>query len=86
MLVVQVSIAQTATKFIVNTQITGTRVNLHSGGNTTLSGAVITANTANDDIKGNLTITSLQDTSSFNETNRSSGGSISSSRTAINSN
>jgi Hemagglutinin repeat len=69
-----------------NTQVSGTRVNLNSGGNTTLQGAVITANTVNADIKGSLTITSLQDTSSFNETNRSSGGSISSGRTAINSN
>jgi uncharacterized membrane protein YgcG len=84
--IVQVSIAQTAMKIIVKTQITGTRVNLHSGGNTTLAGAVVKANTVNADIKGNLTITSLQDTSSFNETSRSSGGSISSSRAAINSN
>jgi filamentous hemagglutinin len=82
-----------------NTQVSGTRVNINSGGNTTLQGAVVAANTVNADIKGNLAITSLQDTSTFNETSRSqggsmsfsaagipTGGSISSGRTAINSN
>jgi filamentous hemagglutinin len=82
-----------------NSQISGTRVNINSGGNTTLQGAVVTANTVNADIKGNLTITSLQDTSTFNETSRSQGGSLTlsgggiptggsiiSGRTAINSN
>ncbi len=47
-------------------------VTIRSGGSTTLSGAVLTADTVKADVGGNLSITSLQDTST--STSRQSGG------------
>jgi Hemagglutinin repeat len=59
-----------------NTRIEGNTVRIQSGGNTTLAGAVVKADTVNADIQGNLAITSLQDTSAYNETSKTSGGSV----------
>jgi filamentous hemagglutinin len=59
-----------------NTQIQGNQVNLKSGGDTTLKGAVVAANTVKADIGGNLLIESLQDTATYTEKSKSSGGSI----------
>lgn len=59
--IVRVSTGQTAIEFIISS----------SSGNTTLQGAVVAANTVNADIKGNLLVQSLQDTSSYNETSKS---------------
>ncbi|NMM07111.1 hemagglutinin repeat-containing protein [Polaromonas sp.] len=65
-----------------NTQIkagnkAGDSVTLKSGGDTTLQGAVIAANTVKADVGGNLTIESLQDTSIYNSKQQSMGGSLS---------
>jgi filamentous hemagglutinin len=66
-----------------NTHIQGAQVNVKSGGDTTLSGAVIAANKVKADIGGNLTIESLSDTSSYNERQKTSGASISLSPTGV---
>jgi filamentous hemagglutinin len=61
-----------------NTHVTaGNTVNLHSGGDTTLKGAVVAGETVNADVGGNLTIQSLQDTSFQNDKQSSSGGNLS---------
>ena len=48
-------------------------LNISSGGNTTLKGATASANTVNADIKGNLTVESLQDTSNYDSKQTSVG-------------
>ena len=58
-----------------NTSIDGQRVNITSGGNTTLAGAVVTANKVKADIGGNLTIESLQNSSNYKSSDVSAGGS-----------
>jgi filamentous hemagglutinin len=52
-------------------------LNLKSGGNTTLRGAVASADTLNADIKGNLTIESLQDKSTYDSKQTSAGAGVS---------
>jgi filamentous hemagglutinin len=85
-----------------NTQVTaGNNLSITSGGSTSLIGASVAGTTVTVDVGsrfgGNLTVESLQDTSSFNERSRTSGGSlsvgtagfggsVSSGRTNINSN
>ncbi|WP_201313829.1 hemagglutinin repeat-containing protein [Dyella sp. EPa41] len=60
-----------------NTHISaGDKVILSSGGDTTLKGAVVDANQVIGDIKGNLNIESLQDTSDYRSKNQSLGGSV----------
>jgi filamentous hemagglutinin len=66
-----------------NSQVSGQRVELESGGDTNLQGAVVSANqvTANVGTNpfgsgGNLTIESLQSTATYNEKNKSAGGAI----------
>ncbi len=57
-----------------NTHVSaGGDVNLRSGGDTTLKGAVINGNTVRADVKGNLSIESLQDSSTYTS-KQSSGG------------
>lgn len=60
-----------------NTRVAaGNTVNIQSGADTTLQGAVVTANTVKADVGGNLNIESLQDTSTFDSKNQSLGGSV----------
>ncbi len=59
-----------------NTQVAGNTVNIESGGDTTLKGAVVTANQAIANVGGNLSIQSLQDTNQYKESSKSAGGSI----------
>ena len=61
-----------------NTEIkAGTQATLTSGGDTTLQGAVVKAETIKADIGGNLIVESLQDTSTYTSQQKSIGGSIS---------
>jgi Hemagglutinin repeat len=67
-----------------NTLIEGNTVNLRSGKDTNLIGAVVKGTTVNADIGnnpfgsgGNLRIESLQDTSVYNESSQNSGGTLS---------
>jgi hypothetical protein len=60
-----------------NTLIEGNTVNLRSGKDTNLIGAVVKGTTVNADIGGNLRIESLQDTSVYHETSKNSGGTLS---------
>jgi filamentous hemagglutinin len=58
----------------VNTVVNGTgAVSLTSGGNTTLSGAQVSGNSILANISGNLDLTSLQDTSTYNANSSSAG-------------
>lgn len=67
-----------------NTRVeAGNTVTLKSGADTTLRGAVVSANQIKADVGGNLAIESLQDKSTYQETNQSSGGSISLSASGI---
>jgi filamentous hemagglutinin len=59
-----------------NTQVAGNTVNIESGGDTTLKGAVVKANQVTTDVGGNLSIQSLQDTNQYKESSKSAGGSI----------
>jgi len=59
-----------------NTQVSGQRVDLQSGGDTTLRGAVVQGNQVTATVGGNLSIESLQDQSQYNEKNKSAGGSV----------
>jgi filamentous hemagglutinin len=59
-----------------NTQVAGNTVNIESGGDTTLKGAVVKANQVTTDVGGNLTIQSLQDQNQYKESSKSAGGSI----------
>jgi filamentous hemagglutinin len=60
-----------------NTHVSGEKVNIASGGDTTLKGAVVTGKQVTADIKGNLTIESLQDTSTYDSKQQSAGASVS---------
>ena len=60
-----------------NTQISANTINLTSGTDTNLAGAVLTGDTVNAAIGGNLTITSRQDTATFAEKQSSTGGNLS---------
>jgi filamentous hemagglutinin len=63
-----------------NTRIeAGKLVQIQSGGDTTLRGALVAANTVKADVGGDLIIESLQDTSVWREENSQNGGSASSS-------
>ncbi|PUE12944.1 hemagglutinin repeat-containing protein [Limnohabitans sp. T6-20] len=59
-----------------NTQVAGNTVNIESGGDTTLKGAVVKANQVTADVGGNLSIQSLQDQNQYKESSKSAGGSI----------
>lgn len=60
-----------------NTQVqAGNTVTIQSGGDTSIKGAVVTANTVKADVGGNLNIESLQDTSTFDSKNQSLSGSV----------
>jgi len=59
-----------------NTHIAGTdNVTIKSGGDTTLKGATVTANTVKAEVGGNLNIESLQDTATYAEQNKQVGAS-----------
>ena len=60
-----------------NTHVNAGKVVLHSGGDTTIKGAVVDAEKISGKIGGNLIIESLQDTSKFDSEQKSIGGSIS---------
>ena len=79
-----------------NTRIeAGKLVSIQSGGDTTIQGAVVAANQVKADVGGDLLIQSLQDTSTYSESSKQTGasvtvgptpgGSISASKTKINS-
>ena len=59
-----------------NTQVAGNTVNIESGGDTTLKGAVVKADQVTAQVGGNLTIESQQDTNQYKESSKSAGGSI----------
>jgi Hemagglutinin repeat len=59
-----------------NTRIDAASVTLDSGGDTTLKGAVVAANSIKADIGGALRIESLQDTASYTEKQTSAGASV----------
>jgi filamentous hemagglutinin len=59
-----------------NTRIDAANVTLDSGGDTTLKGAVVSANSIRADIGGALRIESLQDTASYTEKQTSAGASV----------
>jgi len=80
----------------INTQLTaGNTVRIDSGGDTTFKGAVVAGETVKANVGGKLTIESLQDTSTYGQTQKSAGfsaafgagggGSISASKTNIDS-
>ncbi len=82
--------------YYTNTQVQGGKVvNIQSGGDTTLKGAVVKAETVNAVVAGNLNIESLQDSSRYKESSQNSsgsatigygaGGSVSAGATKINS-
>ncbi len=53
----------------------GKTLTMKSGGDTTLAGAQVSGNTVNADVGGNLTMTSVQDTSTYSANQHSSGAS-----------
>lgn len=60
-----------------NTRIeAGKLVQIESGGDTTLQGAVVAANQVKADVGGNLLIESLQDTSTYSESSKQTGASV----------
>ena len=60
-----------------NTQVQGGKaVNIQSGGDTTLKGAVVKAETVNATLGGNLKIQSLQDSSRYKESSQNASGSV----------
>ncbi len=59
-----------------NTRLTGNTININSQGDTTLKGATATANTINADVKGKLSIESLQDTTKQASTQTNVGGRV----------
>ncbi|MBV8124217.1 MAG: hemagglutinin repeat-containing protein, partial [Paucibacter sp.] len=61
----------------VNTHVSGQQVDIQSGGDTNLRGAVVTANQVTGQIGGNLNVQSLQDTSSYKAKQESAGFSAS---------
>ena len=61
----------------INSTVTGSSVNLISGGDTTIRGGVVSGNTVTAIVGGNLTIESPIDTSSYKETGSTAGFGIS---------
>ncbi|MGY0195826.1 hemagglutinin repeat-containing protein [Leptothrix sp. BB-4] len=59
-----------------NTHVAGRAVNIESGGNTTLKGAVVKADQVTANVGGDLKMESLQDTQQFQESSKSAGGSM----------
>jgi filamentous hemagglutinin len=59
-----------------NSQVAGNTVNIESGGDTTLKGAVVKGDQVTANVGGNLNIQSLQDTSQYKESSKSAGGSV----------
>ena len=59
-----------------NSQVLGNTVSIKSADDTNLKGAVVAGNTVKTDIGGNLNIESLQDTSSFAQSSKNIGGSL----------
>ena len=60
-----------------NTHVSGSQVGIASGGDTTLKGAVVSGGQVTADIKGNLNIESLQDTSTYDSKQQSAGVGVS---------
>ena len=60
-----------------NTHVGGASVDIVSGGDTTLKGAVVTGNQVTATIGGNLAVQSVQDTTTYNAKQQSAGASIS---------
>jgi hypothetical protein len=56
--------------------VAGNTVNITSGGDTTLKGAVVTGNTVSAEVGGNLKVESLQDTNSYKDKSQHVGGSV----------
>jgi filamentous hemagglutinin len=59
-----------------NSQVAGNTVNIESGGDTNLKGAVVKADQVTAKVGGNLNIESLQDKSQYKESSKSAGGSV----------
>lgn len=60
-----------------NTHVQGGKVvNIQSAGDTTIKGGVVTAETVNATVGGNLNIQSLQDSSRYQESSQNAGGSV----------
>jgi filamentous hemagglutinin len=59
-----------------NTRIQGNKVSTQSGGDTDIKGAVVKADSVTTQVGGNLNIESLQDTSTYKESSKSIGGSV----------
>uniref|UniRef100_UPI000AF15D4F hemagglutinin repeat-containing protein n=1 Tax=Limnohabitans sp. DM1 TaxID=1597955 RepID=UPI000AF15D4F len=59
-----------------NSQVAGNTVNIESGGETNLKGAVVKGEQVRADVGGNLNIESLQDKSQYKESSKSAGGSV----------
>ena len=59
-----------------NSHISGNQVQIVSGGDTNIQGAVVAGQQVTTDIGGNLNIASLQDTSTYQESSKNTGGSI----------
>eukprot|EP01032_Pedospumella_encystans_P011166 gene11166-13004_t len=59
-----------------NSQVAGNTVNIESGGDTNLKGAVVKGDQVTAKVGGNLTIQSLQDKSQYKESSKSAGGSV----------
>ena len=59
-----------------NTQVAGSAVNIESGGDTTLKGAVVKGTQVTANVGGNLSIASLQDSNQYKESSKSAGGSV----------
>jgi len=59
-----------------NTQVSGNTVNIDSGGDTTLKGAVVKGDQVTANVGGKLQIESLQDRSTYQEKNSQAGGSV----------
>lgn len=63
--------------FYTNTRVqSGKVVNIQSGGDATLRGAVVKAETVNASVGGNLQIESLQDSSRYKESSQNASGSV----------
>lgn len=60
-----------------NTHVSGQQVDIQSGGDTNLKGAVVSANKVTGQIGGNLNIESLQDTSKYDARQESAGVGVS---------
>ncbi|MFL6698780.1 MAG: hemagglutinin repeat-containing protein [Vitreoscilla sp.] len=60
-----------------NTHVSGASVDIVSGGDTTLKGAVVSGNLVTATIGGNLAVQSVQDTTTYNAKQQSAGASIS---------